>query len=266
MSDLITLRDRPPRARRGDNWGDQLRIGLLIDWLESRSVHAHDDVVALNRRARRNDLVALAAAGLTGRLDRELHAGELAFTGHNDHALEYGVAYHARIAGHLDADEMAIGEDVYRRLVDVAPGCVSGLVNLAEIERRRGESQRARTLLESALARAHASVERRYGVADRSWITSIQCALALGARAVGEGQALLDAASMDRLEQLVAILRGYGSWERAALSAHQAFSVATGEQRIALHSAMRLAPIHPQPPPSAHDQAHAPTIVYDLDP
>lgn len=105
------MRIRPPRIVGGDNWSDQLRIGFLIDWLDSRPEHAQSDARALCRKARENDLVALAAAGLSNRLDRELYAGELAFTGHNDHALEYGVPYHAHVAGHLDVDELALGDN-----------------------------------------------------------------------------------------------------------------------------------------------------------
>jgi hypothetical protein len=264
VSDLIDTRDRPPRSRGGDNWGDQLRIGFLIDWLDSRPEHAKSDAAALCRKARKNDLVALAVAGLSERLERQLYAGELVFTGHNDHALEYSVAYHARIAGHLEVDELPLGDEVYRRLFDVAPACLSGLVNLAEIERRTGNSERARALLDDALERAQSSTERRYGVLDRSWVTSIRCAIALCERELGDGRALLDAAATEAIGDLVALLRAYGSWDQAALAAHQAFSVATLEQRIVLHAAMRLAPVHPLPPPAAHAQPNAISLIEDV--
>src|SRR5690606_4212811 len=207
------MRIRPPRIAGGDNWSDQLRIGFLIDWLDSRPEEAQSDARALCRKARKNDLVALAAAGLSNRLDRELYAGELAFTGHNDHALEYGVPYHARVAGHLDADELALADIAYRRLHDVAPACMSGLVNLAEIERRSGNSQRARALLDDALVRAHTSTNRRYGVADTSWLASVQCAIALCERELGDGRALLDVAARETINSLVTMLRAFGSWE-----------------------------------------------------
>src|SRR5262245_19833386 len=94
---------RSPRLRAWENWGGQLCIGLLIDHLDSRPEHAQRDVGELQRKARRNDMTALAALGLSGRLARPLMAGELAITRHNDHALEYGLTYHAHVAGYLDA-------------------------------------------------------------------------------------------------------------------------------------------------------------------
>ena len=264
VSDLIAMRDRPPRLRQGDNLGGQLCIGLLIDWLDSRPDQSGRDVDHLRRKARRNDVVALAAAGLTDRLDRQLTAGELAFTGHNDHALEYGVAYHAHVAGYLDSSELSIGEEVYRRLLEVTPDCLSGLANLAEIERRRRNLERAHALLESALVQAQASTHERYTIADSRWVVPVRCAIARAARQLGEGGALLEAATPPKLAELVALLREYRSWERAAVPAHQAFSVATAEQRIVLHAAMRLAPIHPQPPPAAHDDFDAVAAVEQM--
>lgn len=250
--DLIGARHRPPRFDGGSNWGAQLRIGMLIDWLDSRPDQAARDLPSLHRRAERGDSEALAAAVLTDRLGRRPHAGELAFTGHNDHALEYGVRYHAQVSAHLDDGELPVGAQLYRRLHQVAPACLSALVNLAEIERRAGRPDLARELLEAARGVAASSEARRYGVADRAWSTSIGCDLARLGDQPGAGGELLENATSTRLRELIDRLRAYGSWDAAALPAHQAFAAASPAQRIALHAAMRLAPIHPQPPPAAH--------------
>jgi hypothetical protein len=250
--DLVNARVRPPRFEGGDNGAGQLRIGLLVDWLDSRPEQHGPDAVALRRRADRGDPVALAAAALSGRLGRAPHAGELAFTGHNDHWLEYGASYHASICGHLDGDELAIGRVVYQRLAAIDPSCLSASTNLAEIERRDGNLDAAASLLDQALERASGSTALRYRVPDSSWITALRCARARLATSPGEGAALVALANAEQLPALVESLRAYGSWDAAAPPAHRAFAVASPDQRVVLHAAMRLAPINPRPPPAAH--------------
>lgn len=260
IDDLIAMRERPPRIEaRYPPWGRLLCMGLLIDWLDSRPEHARRNDRALTRRASATDMVAFVAAVVTGRIDEEWPE----FAGPIDHRTDYGVAYHAQIAGHLQADELAFGEVTYRRLHDVAPECVSAAVNLAEIERRCGRERDAERLLQDALERAR-STSMRYGVADSKWSVEVRCALARLARNVGDGGDLLACADRDRIGELVSQLEAYRSWERAALPAHEAFSVASTEQRIVLHAAMDLASIWPKPPPAAHDRFEALAAVDDL--
>lgn len=260
MTDLIAMRERPPRIEaRHPPWGRLLCMGLLIDWLDSRPEHATRDNRALGRRASTRDMVAFVAAVVTGRIDEQWPD----FDGPIDHRNDYGVHYHAQIAGHLQADELAFGEATYRRLHDVLPDCMSAAVNLAEIERRCGRERDAETLLHGALDRARCP-SMRYGVADSAWSLEVRCALARLAGDVGDGGDLLECAHRDRVGDLVVQLETYGSWERAAIPAHQAFSVASPEQRIVLHAAMQLASIRPKPPPAAHAQFDAIAAVDEL--
>jgi hypothetical protein len=250
MTDLISMRERPPRIEnRHPAWARALCIGLLIDWLDSRPESSAKNDAALKHKAMRGgDMVALAAAVITKRIGLEWAN----FDGHVDHTIDYNVDYHAQVAGHLAVDEISFGDDTYRRLNDVVPGCMSALVNLAEIERRAGLETEAQVLLQAALNRAESSTGQRYGVADSAWRLEIRCALARLARELGDGGPLLASAHREKLAALITQLQQYGSWEKAAIPAHQAFSVASTEQRIVLHAAMRLAPIRPKPPAAAH--------------
>jgi hypothetical protein len=253
MTDLIAMRERPPRFGGDAPWERYRRIGLLIDWLDSRPEHAAKDAAALQRKAKRGDMVAAAAAVISERLEPTW----LSLDGPIDHQLEYRPYYHSEIAGYLHGDELDLGSEVYRRLNEVDPNCMSGLFNLAELARRNAHETDAFELLRSALDRASGSPVSRYGIANANWSLEIRCALALLAHDVGESSALLECAVPDRLVDLVALLRGIGSTEHAALRANQAFSVASDEQRIVLHAAMRLAPIAPRPPPAAHARFEA---------
>lgn len=247
MIDLIAVCARPPQFGRDVPWERHRQIGLLIDWLDSRPEHASRDTPALQRIAKRGDIVAQAAAVISGRLDRAW----LELDGPADHQIEYRPYYHTDIAGYLQGAELDLGEQTYRRLNQVHPECVSGLFNLAELSRRRGQETEAFALLRKALDCASTAVTR-YGVANTAWSLDIRCALTRLGRDVGEGEPLLDNASRERITDLIAQLRTYGSGERAAIPAHQAFSVASAEQRIVLHAAMRLAHVWPSPPPAAH--------------
>lgn len=268
MTDLIAMRDRPPRFAGGDNWARRLCIGLLIDWLDSRPEHANRDIPALRKKGERGDEVALAAAGLTNRLGRALYAGELMFDSRTDHGLEYpahsGVWYHAHIVGHMRDEELPLADEVYRRLVVVAPDCLSGLVNVAELNRRRGNETDALVSLRQALERCVSSSTYRYDVPDANWEVAIRCAVARLERNVGEAHALLEVAQPERLPALVDLLRGYASRNEAAVNAHRAFSVASAAQQIVLHAAMRLLAISPTPPPAAHVQSEALAAVEEL--
>lgn len=261
MTDLIATRDRPPRFRGSLPWERHLQIGFLIDWLAGRPEHAVHDDAALKRRASPRDMVALAAAVITRRLEYQW----LELDGPIDHAAEYRVFYHDQIAGHLEVDELRIGDEVYRRLNAVEPDCLSGLVNLAELERRHGFVPRARALLEIALDRANAAPEhRRYNVPNRDWLPEIRCALARLEADARDGAPLLERAHSGGLSDLMAQLRGYPSPEVAAVAANRAFSVASDEQRVMLHAVMRLAPVWPTPPPAAHAQFEAIAAVNEL--
>lgn len=261
MTDPLAKKDRPPRFAGALPWERHLQIGFVIDWLDSRPEHAVHDREVLRRRGKRRDMVALAAAVITGQL--EYHWLEL--DGPIDHAVEYRVFYHDQIAGHLQQDELSIGNEVYAQLHAVAPDCLSGLVNLAELERRRGDSTRAYILLQTALERAStAAEERRYNVANRAWLPEIRCALARLESDPGEGRSLLDPARTGSLPTLVAQLRDYPSREIAALAAHRAFGAASPEQRIFIHAAMQLASVGPTPPPAAHSSFDALRTVEQL--
>lgn len=260
-TDLIAMRERPPRIARDVWWERHLPIGFLIDWLDSRPEHAAKDTQALQRKAMRGDIVARAAAVITERLDHTY--GFL--DGRVDYPADYYLPYyHEQIAAHLQGDEVPFGEAVYRRLNEVAPDCLSGLVNLAELARRSGNETDALVLLQTALERASGPPTFRYRVANKNWIGGIRCALALLMRDVGGGRALLEHAQRERIRDLVALLRAYSSADDAALAGHQAFSVASAEQRIVLHAAMRVAAINPNPPPAAHATFEAIRAVEEL--
>lgn len=112
MTDLLAKKDWPPRLTGARPWERHLQIGFVIDWLDSRPEHAVHDREVLRRRGKRRDMVALAAAVITGQL--EYHWLEL--DGPIDHAVEYRVFYHDQIAGHLQQDELSIGDEVYAQL------------------------------------------------------------------------------------------------------------------------------------------------------
>ena len=247
---LLTQRLVHPRCGQGDNWGGRLRIGFLIDWLDSRPQEQQADTDALRWLADRDEL-ARAAAMLSGR-----HRGPremLMFTPHNEHNVEYSAGYHAAVVGHLDEDELADGEQVYRQLFAVAPDCLSAMANTAELEVRRGAPDRAVALLTSAVVRASASTASRHGVRDRTWRVHLRCALArLGVGDEPVARELLDLAAADALDALAARLQEFESQEDAAVPAHRAFADADRAQRIVLRAAMRAAAINPRPPPSAH--------------
>lgn len=253
MTDLIAMRERPPRFGGDVPWERHRRIGMLIDWLDSRPEHAARDTAALQRKAKRGDVIALAAAVISERLELSW----LTLDGAVDHRIEYRPYYHAQIAGYLQGEEVQLGKEVYRRLNQIDRNCVSGLFNLAELSRRSADEAGAFELLRRALDRASGSPGNRYGIANAAWSLEIRCALALLAHDVGESSALLDCAVPERIFELVTLLRGIGSHEDAALRAHQAFSVASDAQRLVLHAAMRLATVSPRPPPAAHTRFEA---------
>lgn len=262
MRDLLALRVRPPRLEsRYPAWGRLRCIGLLIDWLDSRPEHSAKDNAALERKAMRGDMIALAAAVVTRRLGLEWAK----FEGPIDHTGTLGTTTSVTMGKSPDTWLSTKSRSAKKPIDashDVLPGCMSALVNLAEIERRAGRKAEAEMRLQAALEHATSSPKRRYGVANSDWSLEIRFALARLARNIGEGGPLLECARRDRLEDLIAQLRHYGSWERAAVPAHQAFSVASAEQQIVLHAAMRLAPVYPKPPAAAHSDFAA---IYAVD-
>lgn len=261
MTDLLAMHSRPPRTDydHARSWNRRLCIGFLIDWLDSRPERAAADIRSLRRRARRKDPDVLMAAVITGRLKLRPRA----YTAIVDRA-DYSVAFHAQIAGHLYADEVPLGEEVYRGLYQAAPDCMSALVNLAEIERRAGQVETARDLLQTALDRATSAKAQRHGIPDAAWEPEIRCAMARLAGELGDGASLLHDARRDRLSELVKQLERCASSTSGVLLIHQAFSAASIEQRIMLDVAARLARIQPALPPAAHGDFAALVAVEEL--
>lgn len=72
--DLIRVKYHPPSFNGGDNWAGQLRIGFLIDWLDSRPEHAAADNRRLNRTVRSPDTVRECATWSSGR-STAMHLG-----------------------------------------------------------------------------------------------------------------------------------------------------------------------------------------------
>lgn len=260
MTDLLVLRDRPPRVEhRLPHRMRVLSMALLIDWLDSRPTHTAQDNQRLATYALNGDVVAAAAAMITERLPHEAR--------HDDGELEYllyRTADYYDIAGYFDMDELPFAEDTYRRLHDVFPDCMSGLVNLAELEGRAGRESCAKRLLERALARATAATSARYCVPDSEWELQIRCALARLGREVGDSGPLLENARPDRLDHLIKLLEGWGPPAQAAIAANRAISVASMEQRIVLDAAMSEVEDVPPPPPAIHADARAKAAVQAL--
>lgn len=261
MTNLIELRNRPPRWEQNvRRWSRIRSTGLLIDWLDSRPEHTDSDNVALGRAISKGDLVAWAAAVTTGRFP----APESPVDEFEGGYLLASAAYQqGDIAAWLDADELAFGEHTYRRLHEVLPGCMSGLVNLAELERRAGREAAAHRLLEDALARATAAITERHGAPDSRWELQIRCALARLDRNAGDGAPLLEIARPERLNDLTALLRSWDSKNSAAIAVNRAFSVASPEQQMVLYAAMREAEGFSTPPRSAYFNYKAVLAFYD---
>lgn len=261
MTNLIDLYDRPPRWEHNSRRESAIRTtGLLVDWLDSRPDHTQDDNLALRRAISRNDLVAWAAAVITGRIA----APESPVDDDDGGYLLAATPHHKNdVASWLDVDELPFGENTYRRLHDVLPGCISGLFNLAELERRAGRETAAQRLLEDALARATAANTARYGAPDSRWELDIRCALARLGRSAGDGAPLLENARPERLDDLAQLLRSWDSKDNAAIASHQAFSVASPEQQMVLYAAMCDAEIFSTPPRSAYADFNAVVAFYD---
>lgn len=261
MTDLLAMRSRPPRADYDHARSiDRSRcIGLLIDWLDSRPESATTDMRSLGRLAGRKDPDAFMAAVISRRI-KPRHRAKVA----NADPADYSVVFHAQIAGHLYADEISLGEEVYRRLHEIAPDCLSALVNFAEIKRRAGRVQAARDLLHAALDRSTSTNALRYGIPDSAWEPEIRCAMARLAGELGDGASLLHDARRNRLPELLKQLESCDRSTSGVVPIHQAFSVASIEQRIMLDAAMRIARIQPAIPPAAHGDFAAVVAVDEL--
>ena len=249
--DLIRVTYHPPLFVGGDNWANRLRIGFLIDWLDSRPEHALADNRRLNRQPRIPDAVRECAAFLSGRTDTRLDC--LTVNGHYFHDTSYGEDYHLNVAGHLSEDELPLARSVYERLRRVDRTCLSALANLAELERRAGRMATACHLLDEAIERSTTSTGLRHRVDDRGWELPLRCARARIEPKREDPASLLPLATYENVSALVERLREIRVEKDTAVLVHRAFGAASVEQRLFLHVAMKVAAVFPFPPPSFHE-------------
>lgn len=253
--DLIRARPHPPRFDGGGDGTNCLRIGFLIDWLDSRPECIREDNAKLGYVRSCWDQVA-HAAGVLGERPITPIDEVLSIRGRYWHNWEYptqGADYHADIVGHCADDELPLARAVYERLRRVDQGCLSALANLAELERRAGRLAGARDLLDEAIERATASAACRHRVSDKSWLLPLQCARARLEQDPGDATAYLSLATYDHVTTLADTMRRSWYEDELRVQLHRAIGAATFEQRMYLQIAMQMAHVLPLPPPSVHE-------------
>ncbi|HUS68741.1 MAG TPA: tetratricopeptide repeat protein, partial [Kofleriaceae bacterium] len=177
-----------------------MRIGFLIDWLDSRPGHVIEDNRRLNRTVRSPDTVRECAAFLTARSDVRLDC--MTVSGNYAHDTDYDLGYHLNVAGHLAEDELTLALTVYERLRRFDPGCLSALANLAELERRAGHMAQARAVLDEAIERAASSPRQRHRISDHQWGLALRCARARIETEPADPASLIPLATFDHIRTL----------------------------------------------------------------
>lgn len=235
--------------------GNQLTIGYLMDWIDSRPEERYQNLAALSSLGKgrtREAHIARVAEVLMGAALPPPEFAALAFGRDFTHDQIYqsgdGVYYHDRIVGQLEEDELEEGGETYRALLRLEPTCLSALANLSEYARRRGQNEGAVTLARQALDIAERSAGGRYGVADSAWQRSLRCLLArLTKPRTATVIEILNRATGEHAKELIATLTSAEDREQAVVDIHAAFALADGEARLWLRVAMDHLSFCPQP-------------------